>query len=270
MLSVRIAQRSCTGAREHNEDRLGVECTRGHWCLVLSDGAGGHRDGAIASRLVVDRVLEGSRCRPPIDGADLAELLLDAHDGLIAAQRERGSASRTDAMHATVVVLLLDTNSGLALWGHVGDSRLYLLRGGRAFALTRDDSLIQVILDSGLFRPEELEGQGLHSQLTAALGAHEGVEPHVCDGRFEFRDGDAFLLCSDGWWGSVTEAMMVDLLATATTAEEWLDAMVASATLKANPAQDNFSAIGCWIGDPTEATQIIQTRAMMHGGGDGA
>ena len=248
MLAVRISQRSCTGARDHNEDCVGVEHLGRHWCMVLSDGAGGHRDGALASRLVVDRILAGFRSRPPIDGPDLGELMLDAHDGVVAAQRARGATDRAAAMHATGVVLLIDTNRGLALWAHVGDSRLYLLRDRRVSPLTRDDSVLQWMVDAGLWQPDQLRQHPQRNQLMAALGADEGVEPHFSTDPFELRDGDAFLLCSDGWWGSVSDHEIERLGAGATTPDEWLDSMIACATARADPRQDNFSAIGCWVG----------------------
>ena len=249
MLSVRVSQRSCTGARERNEDCVGVEHIGRHWCMVLSDGAGGHRDGALASRMVVDRILAGFRSRPPTDGPDLSELMLDAHDGIIAAQRARGATDRAGAMHATAVVLLADAGSGSALWGHVGDSRLYLSRDRGISALTRDDSVLQWMVDAGLWQPGELATHPQRNQLMAALGADDGVEPHVNAEPFELRRGDAFLLCSDGWWGSIADAEIERLCAGATGPDEWLDAMIACAVARADPRQDNFSAIGCWIGD---------------------
>ncbi len=248
MLAVRISQRSCTGARERNEDCVGVEHLGRHWCMVLSDGAGGHRDGALASRLVVDRILTGFRSRPPVDGPDLGELMLDAHDGIVAAQRSRGVTDRAGAMHATAVVLLVDTASSQALWGHVGDSRLYLLRDRQISALTRDDSVLQFMVDAGFWQPDQLQRHPQRNQLMAALGADEGIEPHVSTDPFELQNGDAFLLCSDGWWGSVADGEIERLRAGSATPDEWLDAMIACATARADPRQDNFSAIACWVG----------------------
>jgi serine/threonine protein phosphatase PrpC len=248
MLPLQISQRSCTGARDHNEDCVGVERVGHHWCMVLSDGAGGHRDGALASRLVVDRILEGFRSRPPVDGPDLGELVLDAHDGVIAAQRARGATDRAGAMHATVVVLLIDAERRLALWSHVGDSRLYLLREGRAEALTRDDSVLQWMVDAGFWQPGQLQQHPQRNQLMAALGADEGVEPHVSADPFELHAGDAFLLCSDGWWGSLSNDEIERMRAGSATPDQWLDAMVGCTNGRADPRQDNFSAIGCWIG----------------------
>jgi len=247
MLSVSAAQRSCVGTRNQNEDCVGVDRLGPHWCLVLSDGAGGHRDGALASRIVVDRVLTGFRSRPPVDGPDLRELILDAHDSVIATQRARGATDRASSMHATVVVLLIDTNNNRALWGHVGDSRLYIVRDQRASALTRDDSVLHWMIDAGYWQSSELQDHPRRNQLMAALGSDEEIDPHISLEPFSLREGDAFLLCSDGWWSSVTEEEIEMLQAGVHTPDEWLDAMITRTAQRADPRQDNFSAIGCWI-----------------------
>jgi PPM family protein phosphatase len=250
-LTVQVAQRSCIGARSRNEDCVAVEHRDGQWCLVLSDGAGGHDDGARAARLVIGCVTEGFRSRPPVDGRDLAELLLDAHDAVVAGQRER-PASAASPMHATVVVLVIDARRGVALWGHVGDSRLYQWRAGRLSAMTRDDSVLQWVLDTGLVDAARVQTLPNRGVLLAALGSAEEAAPHVSE-PLELERSDAFLLCSDGWWGALDPQTISALLAQATSPEGWLDAMMALTLQRADPRQDNFSAIACWIGEPLDA-----------------
>jgi PPM family protein phosphatase len=250
--AVRVAQRTCIGARLRNEDCLAVEERNGHWCLVLSDGAGGHSDGALAAQLVVARVLAGFRSRPPVEPGDLAELLLDAHDAVVASQRQRGVSGTAAAMHATVVVLMIDSSRGMALWGHLGDSRLYQWRQGRLDAVTRDDSVLQWVLDSGLIdaaRAEEIPNRGV---LLAALGSAEEAEPHVSE-PLELQCADAFLLCSDGWWSGLGPEVISKSLAAAATPDDWLDAMTALKVQHADPHQDNYSGIACWIGAAPES-----------------
>jgi len=245
--AVQVAQRSCIGARSRNEDRLAVEHYGGYWCLALSDGAGGHDDGARAAQLVVARVIAGFRSRPPVDGRDLSELLLDAHDAVLAGQRERPVSAGATPMHATVVVLVIDTSRGLALWGHVGDSRLYQWRAGRLNAMTRDDSLLQWVLDTGLVDAARMQTMPNRGVLLAALGSAEEAAPHVSE-RVELERADAFLLCSDGWWGALDPQTISTLLAQASSPGDWLDAMRDLTLERADPRQDNFSAIACWIG----------------------
>jgi PPM family protein phosphatase len=254
---VLVSQRSFTGARLSNEDCIGVERCGQHWCLVLSDGAGGHRDGEVAARLAVDRVLKGFRSRPPVDARDLSELLLDAHDAVVAGQRAQGDGEPGRAMHATVVVLLVNVGAGHALWGHVGDSRLYLSRAGQVTAMTRDDSVLQWMLDSGVI--DERRGRTMTNRgpLLAALGADHEIEPHV-SGPFELNESDAFLLCSDGWWDGLDEAHIGEALGGSRSPDQWLDAMAAMTERRRDPKQDNYSAVACWIragaGGPTAAS----------------
>jgi len=263
-VAVQIAQRSCIGARARNEDCLTIEHQRGHWCLVLSDGAGGHGDGAHAARVVVERVIAGFRSRPPADGRDLSELLLDAHDAVVSAQRARGTVDAAAAMHATVVVLIVDTLRGVAHWGHVGDSRLYRWRNGRLGGVTRDDSLAQWVLNTGLVdaaRAGQMPNRGV---LLAALGSEEEVSPQVSES-FELKPADAFLLCSDGWWGGLDAALISQLLANASTPEEWLHAMSDRTLAQADPRQDNYSAIACWIEQPRAADEARPAREEDYG-----
>lgn len=243
-IAVRIAERSRTGARAHNEDRLAVLQRGEHWCLVLSDGAGGHGAGERAAQLVVERVLAGFRSRPPPDAHDLAELLLDAHDAVVAVQR-RSSAGAAGAMQATVVVLVIDAARRLALWGHVGDSRLYRWRAGRLDAVTRDDSVLESLLDTAGATTVPERHPHRHV-LLAALGAAEEVRPHVAE-PLVLEEADAFLLCSDGWWGGLGPQPITAALTEAATPDDWLEAMRALIERRADPRQDNYSAIACWI-----------------------
>jgi len=248
---VLVSQRSFVGSRSRNEDCIGVEQSGGHWCLVLSDGAGGHSDGAVAARVTVDRVLEGFRSRPPVDAGDLSELLLDAHDAVVAAQRARGNVHPATAMHATVVAMIIDEETGYAFWGHVGDSRLYLCREGRVTAMTRDDSVLQWMLDAGIIDDERDKNIARRGSLLTALGADQDVEPHVF-GPFVLQACDAFLLCSDGWWTTLDEVRIDEAICAASSPEQWLDTMAAVTARLGDAKQDNYSAIACWIGDRSE------------------
>jgi serine/threonine protein phosphatase PrpC len=247
--ALRVASRTFTGSRTENEDRIAVEQCGEYWCLVLSDGVGGHDDGGRAAQLVVERIVEGFRSRPPTDPRDLAELIMDAHDAIIADRRRRMQPDARSNMHATVVVLLIDTAKGTAFWGHVGDSRLYQWRAGRLEAITRDDSALQAVLDAGLVDEASAHKIAGRNVLMAALGSREEAVPHVSTPS-EVQAMDAFLLCSDGWWNALDLQSMSASLEAAASPQEWLDAMAAQAQERADPHQDNYSAIACWVGRP--------------------
>lgn len=253
MLEIAIATRSERGQREANEDKVRV-CREGaHWVAVLADGAGGHQGGAEASRRAVE-YLESAlhETAPDFSAESLTQAVVAAHRCVLGGQPW---AQGMDRMHSTVVVLWIDTDSGSALWSHVGDSRLYVARRGSLALLTSDDSVVQRMVDAGLLTPEQALVHPNKSQLIAALGIDDDVEPHTVPQAVPLEEGDAFLLCSDGWWGSLDEAGILGSLSDAGTPEEWLNAMQRRIEAHAEPRQDNFSAIAAWVGDPAEATR---------------
>jgi serine/threonine protein phosphatase PrpC len=108
MLSISTVARSFAGGRNYNEGRVAIEHGDSGCCLMLSDGAGGHAGGAVAARTTVDKVLDGYCARSPVDAADLTELLLDAHEAVLAAQRN--ARGRAQAMHEDSDAFLLCTD----------------------------------------------------------------------------------------------------------------------------------------------------------------
>ena len=247
MIEVRASMRSIIGGRSENEDKVAVEHVGEDWVCVLSDGAGGHGGGAIASEIAVGRILEGFRARPARDPSDLRELILDAHDAIISTQgRMQGPAA---GMHATLVVFALNTTSNSAIWGHVGDSRLYFLRGGRVRSMTRDDSVVQWMVDAGLIDLGEAREHPRKNFLFAALGMSEELAPHVSEGATQVEGGDALLLCSDGWWETLTNDAIEAALVASHSEDAWLDRMAQAVATQGKPNQDNYSAIGVWIQD---------------------
>lgn len=258
MLEVAIASRSQPGGRSRNEDNLRVGRAPGadgpRWFAVLADGAGGHMNGAAAADIVV-RIAAyelGAGSRPLAPDA-LRHALASANDVLNEQQRGLRSQQR---MHATAVSLWIDAETHRALWAHSGDSRLYLLRHGQARQLTRDDSVVQQLIDAGLLAAQDGRHHPRKNQLLAALGMEGGVEIHVPDEPFALRDGDAFLLCTDGWWETLEPQDLEHTLAQAGDVEHWLDGMMALVRQRALPNQDNYSAIGVWVGDPSQSTQM--------------
>lgn len=255
VLDITAAVRSEPGQRDSNEDRVLV-CREGpRWLAVLADGAGGHARGAEAARLAVECLeakLHGDGA--PFTAEALSAAVLAAHAEVSRAQTARSGGR--DRMHTTVVVLWVDSGRQQALWSHVGDSRLYLVRHGHAERLTADDSVVQRMLDAGLLTPLQAQAHPQKNQLIAALGIDDALEPHTVAQPLPLEDGDAFLLCSDGWWGSLDDDAAISLTAgEAATPHEWLGAMQSRIERQSVPRQDNFSAIAVWAGDFDEATR---------------
>jgi PPM family protein phosphatase len=263
MMTLGVATRSYIGGRKKNEDSIGTARNGSGLCCVISDGAGGHGGGSIASKLVVDHVMEGFHARPASDPQDLSELILDAHDVVRRRQSEvKGAAAQ---MHATVVVLMIDGSVSRAVWAHVGDSRLYMLRQGAVRSITEDHSIVQWMVHAGQLEPELARMHPNKNQLYAALGMSDQIEPKTSDGAIELEEGDAFLLCTDGWWDCLADAEIAAALAGAGSPDGWLDAMRRLIGERVGPGHDNYTAAAVWVGDH-DRTLLI---AKGQGGPDG-
>ena len=259
MFDITMASCSDRGQRAANEDALRTGSCAATQYAVLSDGAGGHDRGAEASRHVVDHVEASLRASASAFAPErLTRALLSAHAEL---QREQMGAQGQRRMHATVVALWIDDRSGGAVWSHIGDSRMYRFRYGTVDLVTADDSVVQRMLESGVLTPQQAQDHPMKSQLLAAVGMQDGVEPHTVPETVALEDGDAFLLCTDGWWGMLSDTDLTTTLSDADTPQAWLDAMRELIAARGAPGQDNFSAVAVWVCDPTECTQSMAESA---------
>jgi serine/threonine protein phosphatase PrpC len=232
---------SISGRRGNNEDAV---CARPELGLfVVADGMGGYEGGEVASALAVDAICELVR-RTSLDAdvtwpykIDPARTIVE--NEIIVATRlanQRIAAKREgvlEQMGSTVAVLRIEDDR--AVIGHVGDSRVYRLRGGQLAQLTIDHSLLAQLIAAGT-PPADIEAFPWRHVVTRALGTATG-EPEVQVDRP--RAGDVYLLCSDG----LSEVLEPDEIARmlALTAEPACRALVDAAY--AAGSKDNISAI---------------------------
>lgn len=199
--------------RDHNEDCIGVDADLG--LAVLADGMGGYSAGEVASGIAVAMLMTGLKAalaeKPPRltahNGCDAAgvvllrEAIARANASiLLAATRQ----SQYSGMGTTLVTSLFhDDRVAVA---HVGDSRLYRLRGGVFEQITRDHSLLQEQIDRGLLTSEQARRSQNRNLVTRALGIDPGVttEIHV----HGVLTGDIYLMCSDGLSDMVADEEM--------------------------------------------------------------
>ena len=253
MTQIRMASFSGQGARNYNEDAVLHGVARNGHYAVLADGAGGHKRGAEAAQRAVACVERSLRDDAvAFSPANLSQMVQLAHSELL---HHQNSAEWDARMHTTLVVLWIDPDVSHALWTHVGDSRLYRFRHNRVDVITADDSVVARMLQAGLITPEQARNHPQKNQLLAAMGMEGEIEPHTVVRPVELNEGDAFLLCSDGWWEGLSHEVLVDCLNKALNPEHWLSLMRERVEAFARPRQDNFSAIGVWMGDPGEVTR---------------
>jgi serine/threonine protein phosphatase PrpC len=177
--------------RPNNEDNHATDVVAGF--AILADGMGGYNAGEVASALAVAQL--SARLRAP-DGAvapadRLRRLVEQANAAIHYMGRTREHCA---GMGATLVVALF--RPGAVIVAHVGDSRLYRLRGARFEAMTRDHSVLQEELDGGLITTEQARLSHNKNLVTRALGVDASVEVAVAV--HASQPGDVYLLCSDG------------------------------------------------------------------------
>ncbi len=240
---------SSPGGREHNEDSTGFRIvqtgthTTGKGCWVLADGLGGHRGGAVASSLAVNAALSAFEAAPAVTQESLAGLVGAAHQAVLDRQQ-----SEPDLSHMRTTLVALIASGQEARWAHAGDSRLYWLSAGVIQAQTADHSVPQRLADAGEIRPEEIRQHEDRSRLLRSLGAKPEPGATLRPEPAPVASGDAFLLCSDGFWEWVTEPEMEEDFAAAGSPEQWLGKMEQRLRARATPGHDNYSAIAVFAG----------------------
>ena len=248
-----IAVLSRKGGRSRNEDACGYWTSEGGCCWAVSDGAGGHGGGDVAARTVVGNMVREFAAGPVVSAEAIATLIRGANRAVLVKQKTRRDLHD---MRATVAVMMIDRARECALWGTIGDTRVYGFRGGRVHFQSRDHSVMQSIIDAGYGDPAALRNHPRRGVLLHALGADEPMPPPVTESPLFLRDGDAFLLCTDGLWEPVGEAAMERSLAAAASAAQWLAALEAEVLRNARSGHDNYSAIAVHVDELGDATRF--------------
>ena len=239
---------SRVGSRAHQDDAVGDADLVAGRCAVVADGAGGHRGGAIASKVATEAILLNLASARRWAPERLEDAIAAASRSVKKQQEAHPDMSE---MSSTVVVLCIDPDGRKAFWTHVGDSRLFHFRRGVGTLLTRDHSVLQSFEDAGVVLPGSAKPD--RSVLYAAIGA-EGDLKLVVESKLDLRDGDAFLMCTDGVWDTVSLMEMEQLLQEATTVEEWVRAVTSRVEQVHRESQDNYTALGVWLGSPEQTT----------------
>ena len=184
------------GRRKSNEDAMVIDAPKG--LFVVADGMGGHNAGEVASALAVKTLHDFISQANETNEATLSEALCLANDHVLSAA---AGNSTYEGMGTTVVAAFV--NDGSVVFGSVGDSRIYLLRGGSLQQLTNDDSWVSRVLPADAIGSEEASRHPMRHVLTKVIGLREDMEPSV--GTAPFSIGDTLLLCSDGLHGVVND-----------------------------------------------------------------
>jgi protein phosphatase len=221
--------------RRHNEDSYVIEPP----LFAIADGMGGAQAGEVASRLATAALKEAGA-----DGGGekrISDLIQEANRRVY----DRSSSDpNTSGMGTTITVALVEEDH--VAFGHVGDSRAYLIRDAQMEQLTEDHSLVNELLKTGRLSREEAETHPQRSVITRALGTDPDVDVDTFSVRAE--NGDLFLLCSDGLTDMVSEESILDVVeSNRADIDGALRALVKAANR--GGGQDNITVVAFEIAD---------------------
>jgi serine/threonine protein phosphatase PrpC len=201
--------------------------------FAVADGMGGAQAGEVASEMAIDQFIqERDTAAPPEQ--QLEQIAKTANRKIWETAQ---ADSRRAGMGTTLTAAMVD-GQAVAV-GHVGDSRLYLYRDGALERMTRDHSLVEEFVRQGRLTPEQAEKHPQRSVITRALGPEGDVE--VDTFTIQARDGDVYLLCSDGLSGMVSDADMERIVGDGTALDGTAKRLIEAAN--DNGGRDNITAV---------------------------
>lgn len=222
------------GGRTVNEDSVGHITAENTGGFLVADGLGGHALGEVASATVKDTVLKalGSFDMAPEDA--ITESVKTANEVVLDIQRDKNQILKSTL--ALLLIMPLDI-----YMANVGDSRVYMLRDGEITEYTNDHSVAFKKYKAGEITREEIGFDEDQSSLLRTIGNEERYEPEIHHLNIVPRKGDAFLLCSDGFWEYVNDMEITMDLAKATSAEDWAVKLLKRAMDRVNGDNDNIT-----------------------------
>ncbi|MBR2735968.1 MAG: serine/threonine-protein phosphatase [Firmicutes bacterium] len=226
---------SSRGGRVVNQDSVKVLKSGDRVLIAAADGMGGTAGGEVASETAVRSVAESLS-----DSLLSADLLYDA---VIRANKAVLQCAQDRSPRTTLSVLWFDREQALA--ANIGDTRIYQFRSGGIRFQSVDHTVAQMSVMAGELAKEEIRSSRERFQLIQALGSEDGLRVDLQD--LDILEGDAFLICTDGFWEYVVEEEMLSDLGRSADSRQWLELMKARVTGRLPDRADNHSAAAIMI-----------------------
>lgn len=258
-----IYQESRQGGRANNEDRVTYCYSRDALLMVVADGMGGHHYGEVAAQIAVQTLADvfQREARPLL--ADpfrfLQKSMTNAHHAIL----DYTSRHRLkDTPRTTCVACVVQDN--IAYWAHTGDSRLYLMRGGKTIAQTKDHSRIRLLIEEGMLSEAQAAVHPERNKIYSCLGSPTPPEIEFSR-KMPLEHGDILLLCSDGLWGVLPGEMMATSLKGANLLQA-VPMLLNQAEKRGGEHGDNLSVVAVrWEESYVdEASSSISTQTMTQ------
>jgi len=233
-----VGQTDVGRKRAANEDNMGNAITMNGLVSVVCDGMGGHVGGATASKIAVNTIIDNLNTNYYDDPRIAIGESIDIANRAILS--EANAHPELSGMGSTCVLLIV--RNGKVYIGHVGDSRIYLIRSKKIVQLTKDHSYVQMLVDRGEITKEQAERHPRKNEITNALGIPNMTPATVADDAIIPEAGDCFLLCSDGLSGMVSNDVISKVVSRQSemNAQDRVNRLVALAN--ENGGVDNITA----------------------------
>lgn len=196
--------------RQQNEDYLEFFESKFGYVFIVCDGMGGHTAGEVASRMAVSAIKEHILNNPDVITSTkqiIVDAINTANNRILDKWNEEPELK---GMGTTVVLLIVKSN--IAYYGHVGDSRIYIVRNSKIYQLTKDHSFVQTLVDGGLISYEEAEKHPRKNEITQAIGINSDIRVDVNNIGLNLYKNDVIMLCTDGLTGLVEDKNIENII----------------------------------------------------------
>ena len=238
------------GGREYNQDYLGLAVASDGACLVVCDGLGSYYGSEVASRICSTKIIEAYSQVKQLDPEravkpEYCQSYVQSAHNRVVDEKERNPKIRSSC--TTVACVTTDYNTTVI--SHIGDTRVYLFKNNKLHFQTKDHSLSQIAVEMGRIPFRDIRSDKDQNKLTRVLGSDYYIPPDCDIYNTPLAVGDAFILCTDGFWEYVYEEEMEEDLASSSTPEEALVKMEQRLLARVTKYNDNYSAIVAMVRD---------------------
>lgn len=256
-----VSKANRLGNRKSNQDRMGVVETRHAILLVLADGLGGHAGGDIAAETVVNCAIRHFKSvTQPIRNPSVL-----INDIILRAQRDvlNLAAASDPPLQAKSTCVVCIVQDGFAYWGHLGDSRLYVVRNKALLTRTRDHSRVEELFKQGLITEKEKSTHPDKNLITRCIGSENQRPQPSLSRALPLQLGDVILLCSDGLWSPLTDK---DILkgVQKKNFDDAIEDLASEAEETSYPQSDNISVVALrWLTDMAKKNTASKAKSVM-------
>ncbi len=247
--------------RTNNEDAFIAQAILGDRfiCTGVIDGVGGYEGGEVAASIAKQAILNYFSVPSGSIGAMLQEAVVSANEKIYAEKKQSG---KYESMACVLTIAVVDKAQHKFYYAHVGDTRLYLFRDGSLVKISKDQSFVGFLEDSGRLTEAEAMAHPKRNEINKALGFEVPLpapSEYIEIGESPFLPGDLLLLCSDGLTDMVTRKELTDILATKKSLAVKAKAMVDAAN--AAGGKDNITVVLVQNGAKPNSSKATKTAA---------